>query len=384
MKLKAHIWFFIFSLYTVHLAGQPAGPLSKSNLTFETKLQYGFLLSHHLELEVFNAHFPAVEISIQKETWGSKRWEEAYIYPSVGVSFWMSNLGGFKEVGAAYAVYPFINFPLTRWDGQSLNFKLGVGAAYLTNHFDRIENYKNFAIGSPINIAASLYFDYRWRPSKRTAVSAGFGLTHFSNGSTKTPNYGLNIFTATIGITSYLSKPNPGQKKKNLPRYTTFEFDGSRYFELQFATAVATKDMSEELGERFMVYAFYTNILARVSYKSKFGAGVDYTYDASDKFLLRESTGEEPGLRDVTKVGVNFAYELVINKISFLFNAGINAAGKERNEGDFYQRLTLKYLFTDNWFANFALSSHLGKAEYVGLGIGRRVFIKYRQKIAHD
>ncbi len=369
---------------TITLEAQPQGPRSEHNLSVEVKGQYGFLLSHHLELDVFQAHFPALEISIQKQTWGTSRWEQEYDYPSLGVACWMSNLGGFEEVGSVVAVYPFINFPLTRWNNQSVNFKLGVGGAYLTNHFDRIENYKNFAIGSSFNLAASLYFDYRWQVSRRVAVAAGFGLTHFSNGSTKTPNYGLNVFTATIGATASLEKPNKAHRTQVLPRYRSFEFDGSKYLELQFATAIATKDMSEELGERFMVYAFYTNILARVSYKSKFGAGVDYTYDASDKFLLRESTGREPDLRDVTKVGINFAYELLINKVSFLFNAGINAAGKERNEGDFYQRLTLKYHFTDDWFANFALSSHLGKAEYVGLGIGRRVFVKYRQKIAHD
>jgi len=374
----------ILLLQTITLGAQPQGPRNENNLSVEVKGQYGFLLSHHLELDVFQSHFPAMEISIQKQTWGASRWEQEYNYPSLGVAMWMSNLGGFEEVGSVMAVYPFINFPLTRWNNQSVNFKLGVGGAYLTNHFDRIENYKNFAIGSAFNLSASLYFDYRWQPSRRVAISGGFGLTHFSNGSTKTPNYGLNIFTATVGATVSLKKPNKSHKTQVLPRYHSFEFDGSKYLELQFATAVATKDMSEELGERFMVYAFYTNILARVSYKSKFGAGVDYTYDASDKFLLQESSGEEPSLRDVTKVGINFAYELVISKVSFLFNAGINAAGKERNEGDFYQRLTLKYRFTENWFANFALSSHLGKAEYVGLGIGRRVFVKYRQKIAHD
>ncbi len=384
MKLKAHIWFGILLLLTTELVAQPKGPSNKKNLTFEAKVEYGFLLSHHLELEIFNSHFPAIELSVQKETWGAKRWEEAYIYPSYGVSLWMSNLGGFKEIGSAFAVYPFINFPLTRWQNQSIHFKLGVGAAYLTNHFDRIENYKNFAIGSAFNLAASLYFDYRWKPTKRTTVSAGMGLTHFSNGSTKTPNYGLNIFTATAGITTFLGRPHSGQKKKLLPKVVTFEFDGSKFIELQFATAVATKDMSQEVGERFMVYAFYTNIMVRVSYKSKFGAGVDYTYDGSDKFLLTNDAGVDPTIRDVTKVGASMAYELVLNKVSFLFNAGINVAGKERNEGDFYQRLTLKYLFTQHLFANMALSSHLGKAEYIGLGIGYRGFFKYRQKVRHD
>jgi len=384
LKPLRNICVMCWSLLASIAVAQPAGPHSKNNLSFEVKAQYGFLLSHHLELDVFNAHFPAFEFTLQKETWGTSKWEEVYAYPSLGVSGWVSNLGGFESIGSAYALYPFINFPLTRSGEHSLHFKLGIGVAYLTNHFHRIENYKNFAIGSAFNMAASLYFDYRLQLTKRTTISTGFGLTHFSNGSTKTPNYGLNIFTATVGVTTYLSKPNPGMRKKILPRHFPFEFDGSKYLELQFSTAVATKDMSEQLGEQFIVYAAFTNIMARVSFKSKFGAGVDYTYDGSDAYLIKKETGMEPGLRDVTKVGVGFAYELVLERTSFLINAGMYVAGKERAEGDFFQRLTLKYLFTENWFANMALSAHLGKAEYIGLGIGHRVFVKYRQRIHHD
>lgn len=384
VKPLLYVWCVFSLLVASKGVAQPSGPLSRHNLSLEVKAQYGFLLSHHLELDVFNAHFPAVEISLQKKTWGSRRWEEAYAYPSIGVSCWVSNLGGFEAIGSAVALYPFISFPLTPNQTHAIHFKLGIGVGYLTNHFDRIENYKNFAIGSAFNLAASLYFDYRYQFSRSTTVSAGFGLTHFSNGSTKTPNYGLNILTGTIGVTTFLNKPNRGMKKKLLPEYSVFEFDGSKYLELQFSTALATKDMSEQLGERFMVYAVFTNIMARVSYKSKFGAGVDYTYDGSDSYLIERATGINPPLRDVTKVGVNLAYELILDRTSFLFNAGFYVAGKERGEGDLFQRLTLKYLITDNLFANMALSAHLGKAEYIGLGLGYRLFVKYRQTIKHD
>ena len=366
------------------MLAQPKAPLSRNNFSLEVKAEYGFLLSHHLELDIFNAHFPAMEITLQRETWGKKSWEQAYNYPSYGLSFWYSELGGFEAIGSAFAVYPTINFPLTRFDKQSLHFKLGIGVAYLTNHFDRIENYKNFAIGSAFNFSASLYFDYRLKLSKRFTFSAGIGLTHFSNGSMKTPNYGLNILTATAGLTGYLSKPNPGLKKQFLPKHYPFEFDGSKFLEIQVGSAIATKDMTEQLGERFMVYALFTNIMARVSYKSKFGAGLDYTYDESDVFILRKTLNKEPNLRDATKVGVSFAYELILDRLSFLFNAGMNVAGKERSEGDFFQRLTLKYHVSERFFANMALSSHLGKAEYIGFGLGYKVFVKYRQKINHD
>ena len=80
---------------------------------------------------------------------------------------------------------------------------------------------------------------------------------------------------------------------------------------------------------------------------------------------------------------MNIAYELVIARTSFLFNAGIYLSGKEKSEGDFFQRLTLKYMVSDHLFANLVLSVHLGRAEYVGLGLGYRLNVVYKRKVKH-
>jgi hypothetical protein len=215
-------------------------------------------------------------------------------------------------------------------------------------------------------------------------LSAGFGLTHFSNGSMKTPNYGLNITTASVGITSYLSNPNRSLDKKILPELYPFEFDGRKYLSIDFAVAVAYKDMTQQYGKNFFVMAAFTNIMARVSYKSKFGIGLDLTHDASDKLKLERRYVEVTNDFELTKLGVNVAYELVIDRLSFLFNVGAYLTGMERSEGDIYQRLTLKYFITNKLFVNMALSAHLGRAEYVGFGLGYRLKFIYKRKIKHD
>lgn len=366
------------------IISQPTKPASNHNLTAEIKLQYGLLMSHHLELDIFRSHFPAFEISLQKATYGKYRWEAEYDYPLIGISLWYSGLGGFPELGSAIAVYPTINFPLVRDNKQSLNFKLGIGLGYLTNRFDRIDNYKNFAIGSHINIAASLFFEYRKRLSKMMTFTTGLGLTHFSNGTMKTPNYGLNILTASVGISSYLSNPNRSLDKKILPKLYPFEFDGRKYLSFEVAAAMAFKDMSQQYGKSFYVFAAYTNIMARVSYKSKFGMGFDLTHDASDRIIYESRHAEVPDNLQITKIGINVAYELVMDRLTFLFNAGMYISGMERSESDLYQRLTLKYFITNKIYANMALSAHLGKAEYVGFGLGYQVKFIYKRKIKHE
>ncbi|MFK5857372.1 MAG: acyloxyacyl hydrolase [Bacteroidota bacterium] len=381
-KLISSILLFV--LFNCTTIAQPEKPGTEHNLTAEFKMQYGFLMSHHLELDVFRSHFPAFEISLQKATFGKHRWEAEYAYPLVGISLWYSDMGGYPELGSAIALYPTINFPIIYDEKQSLNFKVGLGIGYLTNHFDRIDNYKNFAIGSHLNIAASLFFEYRLKLSKMLTFTTGMGLTHFSNGSMKTPNYGLNILTASVGISSFLSKPNNLQSRKILPKLYPFEFDGRKYLSVEFATAVAFKDMNEEYGSSYYVFAGFANILTRVSYKSKFGIGLDFTYDGSDKQVLKNKYVDVTNNLLLVKTGVNFAYELVMDRMSVLVNAGVYLSGLDRSEGELYQRFTLKYFIVDKLFANIVLSAHLGKAEYIGFGLGYQLKFIYKRKIKHN
>ena len=209
------------------------------------------------------------------------------------------------------------------------------------------------------------------------------GLTHFSNGAIKTPNYGLNIFTANIGITAYLAKPNPQMSRKVLPKLYKFEFDGKQSIDMDFGFSMGMKDMSQEYGEKFLIYAIYTNVFKQISWKSKFGLGLDLTYDASDKFLL-EKDGQPPDNNfQLLKPGINVAYQLVISRLSFAFNFGWYLSNAEGSEGDVYQRLTLRYLFTKNLFANIALNANWGKAEYIGFGVGYQLNVIYKRTVKH-
>jgi len=349
----------------------------------EVKTQYGFLMSHHLELDIFQAHYPAFEFSIERATWGKQHWETIYGYPIIGISLWYSPLGGSEEIGSAIALYPFINFPIVQDQNQSLNFRLGCGLSFLTNYFNRIDNYKNFAIGSYINVAGSLFLEYRRKISKMITLTGGIGLTHFSNGSVKTPNYGLNTITASVGFSSYLVRPNPQMNKKILPELYKFEFDGKRTLDFDVLVSLGVKDMSQQYGKSFMVYALYANLMKQVSWKSKFGVGFDLTYDASDKYIF-DWNGETYST-DIQffKPGFNVAYQLVMGQLSFVFNFGYYIYNLEESEGSTYQRLSLKYLFSDKLFANIALNTNWGKAEYIGFGIGYQLNFVVKRKIKH-
>ncbi len=367
----------LFMLLSLKGFSQGGPPPSRLNFKLEGRIHYGIFLQHHFEMRRFDAHFPAFEISLQRVTFGQKKWESLYRYPMIGLSFWHSQLGKFVAIGEAYALYPFINFPLNHDMQHSLNFKMGVGLGYLTNRFDPVYNYQNFAIGSHLNIAVSMYFDYRLKVDKRSTWVVSTGLTHFSNGSTKTPNFGLNIFTVNTGWSWFLRKPNPYLDKKLLPELYLFEFDGKKWFSIELQAVTGIKDMSQETGQRHMIYNMAINAMKQISMRSKIGLGFDLTYDGSDAGVLERKNITYKNNWDLAKPGVNVAYEMLLDRTSFLFNIGSHIGGAELSEGYVYQKLAIKQLLSSNFFTTLSLTAHFGKADYIGVGFGYRLDFKY-------
>ncbi len=349
-----------------------------SNLMVEAKAGYGFLIPHKLEMEIFNAHFPAFELSISKQTFGRARWEFMYGYPIVGVAYWYSSLGTTPFLGDAHAVFPYINFPISPNKNTRLYFRTGVGLGYLTKRFDRLENYKNIAIGSHLNAAVSLSFELRAKIFHRLFLTTSISLTHFSNGSMKTPNYGINIPSVNAGLAYKLSKSNPYQRSKVLPELYPYEFDGRKFFQVQFGGGMGYKNMEAEIGGKFMVYTLYANALKQISFKSRLGVGLDMSYDGTDRRIVETNNGEElSSFFPIVKTGGTIAWELMISRVSLMFNIGGYFSGEYKTEGGIYEKLGLRYYFNDKLFSEITLRAHYARADHITLGLGYNLNIKY-------
>ena len=350
--------------------------LNTSNLLLEGRANYGFLINHNLEMQVFNAHFLAFEINLGGETYGKGRWEAMYAYPIIGVSYWYSNMGNSNFIGTANALFPYINFPLMRRDKYTLNFRLGGGLGYLTQHFDRLNNYKYLAIGSHANAALNLMFEVRWRPMPRANVSAGISLMHFSNGSLKTPNFGINIPSVNLALAFRLSKQNEYINRKMLPNLTKFEFDGQKYIEIDMGGAFGMKDISE-YGRRFYVYALSGNFFKTISYKSKVGVGFDFIYDKSDLYTAELKNIELRHKSQIIKPGANLGYQLNLSRTSFVFNLGFYLGGKVTRTASSYYKVGIRVMLSRCVFASLTLKTHFARADYVGLGLGYKLNLLY-------
>lgn len=337
------------------------------NSQIEIRTSYAFFIHHHFEMTSYPAHFPMFELSYQKQTYGKQYWQAYFNYPTIGFSAFYSNLGNIDIIGKAYALYPFINFPLNKSKTNTFSFRMGVGLGYLTNKYHPTENFHNTSIGSNVNAAISLTFEYKRYLSERYKISVFAGLTHFSNGSSTEPNNGLNIINAGLSAT-YLLK----DAEEYIPKqYSQQDFKKIKP-EFYIGLSYGTKRILVFQENYTSVFNLEFYVLDRISNLSKIGFGLDLVYDATDNIYVKNYYGYnfEPTFLQLLKPGISLAYELLMGDASFLFNFGYHPYGLDMSYGRWYQKLALKVDVGKFIFGKITLNTHFGAADFIGFGIG--------------
>jgi hypothetical protein len=337
------------------------------NLFIETKVHYGFLLLHHKKMRhLQTSHFSAYEINSGFQTYGKNAWDTLYSYPKIGLVFWYSDIGRSPYLGSAYALYPYMSFPLVQRGVFSLNFRLGFGMGYLSKPFDQHNNYKNIAIGSRINGVISFLFSTYWKINQQWSLTGGLGLTHFSNGAYKTPNLGINIPTVNIGVLYYLSKSQP-ERIKNSP------LKGNNKYEFNTFLAFGLKEMYPPLHRKYFTASYSALFYKLNRQKNKYGLGLDFFYNTGNLDVLYLPEDDLYSNLSVIRIGISFAYELMYNRLSFLFQSGPYFKSRYKTDGNIYSRIGLRYNVSDHWFINLTLKAHFGKADHVEFGLGYKL-----------
>jgi hypothetical protein len=155
----------------------------------------------------------AFEFAISKQLNGQKPWEYSHHYPFLGFAFAYNNLGNDSILGRAYSLLPFIEIPIAGGKnlisgstGFSASFRVGSGLAWLTKHYDVVENPTNNVIASSVNDITQFTFTGQYKASDEFTFTIGGSFTHYSTGAVRVPNLGINIPSARFGI-RYQPKP---------------------------------------------------------------------------------------------------------------------------------------------------------------------------------
>ncbi len=364
-KITTLLILFIFHILNVN--SQQYSFLS--GLVIKPYCHYGFIINHHREMAYFtDRHIAPFEINILKKTNGKKSWHKLYNYPDIGIGLFTSSFSSSEILGTVIASYPFMNFI---FQAKPLNFttKIGTGLGYFTNKFHRYENIKNLAISTTINAVISLREEASFKISSVADINFGIGITHFSNGAFKTPNLGLNIFTVSSAIALYpwgktniLKDTNTDIKENNQKAITI-----SHWF------AGAIKETYPVYGKKFKALSLSNDvIIATKSKKNYIGLGIDFFYDESDIKYLKDYEIQFNNNIEAIRIGISAINEFKFNKLAFNQYLGFYIYSKNKSNGPFYQRLSLRYNIYKKMFACVSLKTHWGKADFTEWGIGYR------------
>ncbi len=232
---------------------------------------YGFIIPHNeVLLYLTQGHIYGGEINFYKITSGKKQWQKDYKNPEIGLNAYYIYLSNPAQLGFGASINPYINFPLARTKRFALKFKTAVSFGYISKTFDKVNNFKDYAIGSHINGYVNLRLNAHYSFCKNYRAEFGIGMSHFSDGAAKIPNLGINLPELNAGITYRISE-NP---KINYTDTSLTHKEKSKFEIVCFAGGFKAQVIPPS-GKNFCAFTFSTSVDWLTSRKNRFLFGVE-------------------------------------------------------------------------------------------------------------
>lgn len=329
------------------------------NFYLEPVYQYGFIWQHRPSLaDVIGGSINVARISLGQETYGKSYWEQLYRYPDWGIGYSFTDLGNPDELGQANAVYYYLRIPAIKKPKFSLNYKISGGMAYL--------NQGNIAIGSHLNLYFDFSLDTKLKLGKRLELINAFGATHYSNGAIDMPNLGVNLFSYRLGL-QYKLNSTPREKiTLEVP-----ELESKHC--ISVVAGAGVKEQRPLGGEKLTVASGSVDYLKPVGIKHKFGGGLDIFYDESLYHIIDSVYNEKVSDSEIMRYGVHISGEARYKRLVVAVHIGTYLKAKYTGDGKIYQRVAIRYLFTEKLFANISLKTSKGIADFVEWGLGYQI-----------
>ena len=323
--------------------------------SFESNLSYGRILAHRNTLKgIIIKNSYSFEASMNFHTDGKKTYHYYYAFPTFAWTLHYTNSGNNNDIGNIIASYGSVNLPLSK-KINPLFIRLGFGAGWIEKKFDLEDNFKNLAIGSNLNLNVQIKFEKRFYKLKDHSFKYGLLLNHFSNGSFKRPNRGINLFQIQASYNLGIKHQNIDtsfKDFKNLNKNNLYVFNVSGFKE--------NKTGSQEL--------FYVNETAiqfdfRKNIKSSLTNGIDILHNYSIK----------PTTNKILQIGGVIGHTLNIGRLKINTQIGCHIYNKDELQKRIYNKIIMDYIISKRICTRISLRSHLFTADFVGLGLGYKL-----------
>lgn len=341
-------------------------PKYQKNITFS--YETGPLLSNGTDWgdEIKDAvDYKAIDLKMGWKKIENTPYNYLYRYPTLGVGF-NSALKNYQEIGRPQAIYGFMEIPFSV-KGLQRKFSFGyfsqLGVGFNLTPYDSLANPINQYIGSQVNAYIHLGLSSTFRLSDRSDLMATFGLKHYSNGSTKKPNSGINLFPLNVSMRIKLGELYP--TPLNAP---TIPEKGLRTF-WNFALYTGMKNY--EIGDpAYFRGGIGVNYLVEPVYKYRLGVGLDFFWAQGMELRI---PGEAYSFRDQTSLAVVGSWEWQLTERLYVpIGLGVYLYRNELNQELtwFYERIGVRYRMGDHLFAGLQIKAHKAKADFFEFTVG--------------
>lgn len=319
--------------------------------------------------------YGAFEIRYGWQPSNPEAWSSTLSYPSYGIGWYSGYIGDPDIFGNPNALFGFINFNLSRPQKRnSLEISPAFGITYNLKPYDEENNPENDAIGSKFAVYFSASIGGVYRLNREMDLTYGLDLTHFSNGRTYTPNYGLNMIGLNLGMRYHYNKDqkfvdkDPYTKQLLQARFKRPARTPRKKIKessIQFYTAIGTVQNDEDAGTSKR----YTTFSGVLDYRYQFNTlhavtvGFDLFYDES---LSSIYTDESDRYLTAAHIGYDFNFW----KMAIRVQAGAYF-GDDKGKDPIFLRPAVQYHILDWLHAQVGLKTkNGGAADWIEFGIG--------------
>jgi hypothetical protein len=316
----------------------------------------GFVFAHSKDVQNTKGARPkGFELSMTWQKNDKRSWNLCNCFPQHGLmlayyDFDNAMLG--RGLHAAYILEPW--YKISKNNFASL--KSALGAAYLSNPYDPVDNPSNQSYSTTLSVYLLLGLGWWHRITDQIWIAPHIQYQHTSNGGLRVPNKGINWPTGSLTV-SYRLRP------MLLQAFSRSAWTSERNIRWDvglFGIAHREGGKPDGKSERYLVVGIMTQGVKQIGRISNVSAGIEFNYDG--KLGAKMQRDQIPG--EPLQLGVLAGHEFILGRFLFSQRLGIYLHQAGNYFTRLYHRWGLVYRFNTHWATGINLKVHGPEADY--------------------
>lgn len=290
---------------------------------------------------------------------------------NLSVGFLYTNLNGIQypigatpySFGESFGIISHIDFGIINKNRINLYFSPGFGITYIDKTVRT--NPESFVFGSHLNAIFKTALKGEIELEDGYSILSEINFLHFSNGSYRIPNAGVNLMNVGLGI-----KKNLGIETKKRDSTTNIIPYNVKKNALQFSASIGRRGKYKMDGSFYRInfyggYSkFFNNVIALKS-------GLDFFYyeETYNPLEYEDSVTYLGETRDHFKAGLSVGTEVKMNKFSVNANFGYYLYFKSVYPQKTYWNIGFKYYLNENFGLQTNMNAHRFQADFINCGV---------------